>query len=194
MAVRRAQAQDHRSLTEVLARAFDDDPLLRWVFPGVRARSRYGGGFFRWSLWRCADQEVTWTTDDLAGTAIWALPDRWQVTLRELGRLTRWTGPGMARRGPLVMWGLADVERRHPRDRHLYLAVLGVDPPRQGAGLGSALLGPGLELCDREGLPAYLETGKERNLAFYGRHGFQVTDRLRLPRGPVVWLMRREPR
>jgi GNAT superfamily N-acetyltransferase len=92
------------------------------------------------------------------------------------------------------MWGLTRVERLHPTDRHLYLAVLGVDPPRQGTGLGSALLAPGLELCDRDGLPAYLETGNERNLAFYSRAGFQVTERLTLPVGPPVWLMRREPR
>ncbi len=194
MAVRLARVQDHASLTAVLARAFDDDPILWWVFPRARVRGRYGDGFFRWSLWRCADQDSSWTTENLEGAAIWALPERWQVTARQLGRLARWTGPGLARRAPLVMWGLAEVERRHPQDRHLYLAVLGVDPARQGAGLGSALLGPGLELCDREGLPAYLETGKERNLAFYGRHGFQVTDRLTLPRGPPVWLMRREPR
>jgi ribosomal protein S18 acetylase RimI-like enzyme len=194
MHVRGAQLDDHAALTEVLARAFDDDPVLRWVFPGTRNRDRYGGQFFRWSLWRCADQNVTWTTDGLAGAAIWALPDRWQVTISELARLTRWTGRGVAWRMPLVMWGLSTVERKHPPDRHLYLAVLGVDPALQRGGVGSALLAPGLELCDREGLPAYLETGNERNLAFYGRHGFRETGRLELPHGPPVWLMRRDPR
>lgn len=92
------------------------------------------------------------------------------------------------------MWGLTAVERRHPGDRHLYLAVLGVDPVRQDVGVGSRLLAPGLELCDRELLPASLETGKERNVSFCSRHGFRVTDRRRLPAGPPVWLMRREPR
>jgi GNAT superfamily N-acetyltransferase len=193
VSVRLAEVEDHGALTGVLARAFEDDPVLRWVFPGGRARGRYGGEFFRWSLWRCARQQVTWTTNDVQGAAIWALPDQWRVTLSQLARLTRWTGLGVGWRSPVVMWGLAAVERRHPGDRHLYLAVLGVEPGLQGAGVGSALLRPGLELCDREGLPAYLETGKERNLAFYGRHGFRVTDTLTLPMGPPVWLMRREP-
>jgi ribosomal protein S18 acetylase RimI-like enzyme len=194
MRVRQVEASDHRALTDVLARAFEDDPIQRWVFPGARVRSRYGGEFFRWSLWRCAGQRVSWTTDDLAGAALWMLPDRWQVTARQLGRLLREAGLGVRWRGPIVIWGLTSVERRHPDDRHLYLAVLGVDPDRQRAGVGSALLAPGLELCDRDGLPAYLETGKERNLAFYARHGFRVTGRLGLPLGPPVWLMRREPR
>jgi GNAT superfamily N-acetyltransferase len=193
MRVRLAHAEDHAALTVALARAFDEDPIMRWVFPGARARARYGRGFFQWSLWRCADQHVTWTTDDRAGGAIWMLPGRWRVTVAQLGRLMRWSGPGISWRGPLVMWGLAGVDRRHPHDSHLYLAVLGVDPDRQGAGIGSALLAPALELCDREGLPAYLETGKERNIAFYARHGFRVTERVMLPAGPPVWLMRREP-
>ncbi len=194
MAVRLADVHDHPALTTVLARAFDDDPILRWVFPRARVRVRYGGAFFRWSLWRCSDQHVTWTTDDRAGAALWTLPCRWRVTPREVARLAQWAGRGVGWRTPLVMWGLSALERRHTDDGHLYLAVLGVDPIRQGAGVGSALLGPGLELCDREGLPAYLETGRERNLAFYARHGFRVTGRLTLPAGPPVWLMRRDPR
>jgi ribosomal protein S18 acetylase RimI-like enzyme len=194
MRVRSAEPDDHAALTEMLARAFDDDPVMRWVFPRTHTRERYGGAFFSWSLWRCADQGVTWTADDLTGAAVWALPDRWRVTLSQLARLTRATGRGLAWRAPLVMWGLGNVERQHLREQHLYLAVLGVEPERQGGGLGSALLAPGLELCDREGLPAYLETGNERNLAFYGRHGFRTTGRLTLPRGPPLWLMRRDPR
>jgi ribosomal protein S18 acetylase RimI-like enzyme len=192
--VRLVEIEDHRPLTAVLARAFDDDPIMRWAFPGSRARTRYGPGFFRWSLWRFADQRVSWTTEDRAGTAIWALPDRWAASFTQLLRLVGITWRGTGLRGPLVMWGLGGVERRHPPDKHLYLAVLGVDPQRQGAGVGSALLAPGLELCDREALPAYLETAKERNLAFYGRHGFRVTGKLNLPAGPPVWLMLRDPR
>ena len=88
-----------------------------------------------------------------------------------------------------------EVERRHPREPHLYLAVLGADPPAQGRGVGSAAIAPGLELADAEGLPAYLETAKERNLAFYTRFGFRVTDEFRLPGGgPTVWCMWRDAR
>ena len=70
----------------------------------------------------------------------------------------------------------------------------GTDPPAQGRGIGSALLAPGLELCDRDGLPAYLESSKERNVAFYSRFGFRVTDEVQMPGGgPKVWLMWRDP-
>jgi hypothetical protein len=34
----------------------------------------------------------------------------------------------------------------------------------------------------------------ERNIDFYARMGFRVTSELRLPRGPSMWPMWREPR
>ena len=53
---------------------------------------------------------------------------------------------------------------------------------------------PMLDRFDRDGLPAYLETDKERNVALYNRHGFEVTDQFQVGGdGPTVWLMWREP-
>ena len=72
--------------------------------------------------------------------------------------------------------------------------MLGTEPASQGQGLGSAVLGPVLEQCDADGVGAYLESSKERNIDFYARHGFRVTDELRLLRGPRMWGMWRDPR
>jgi len=88
---------------------------------------------------------------------------------------------------------LAETDRRHPHELHWYLALLGVDPRWQGRGVGGALLAPVLSRCDREGLPAYLETQKPENIVFYGRFGFAVKDEVRLPGAPPVWLLWRDP-
>ena len=199
MAVRHVTADDRDELARVLMRAFADDPVTRWVYgerpPGSRGerKARREQRFFSWVLGRLTGQEVSWTTDACEGAAIWALPGRWRETPREVLQLSAFTAPAVGLRAPRVLRGLGQVEKCHPGTPHLYLAVLGVDPDRQGSGLGSALLRPGLELCDREGLPAYLETAKEQNVSFYARHGFRVTGELRLAKGPAVWFLWREP-
>ena len=49
-----------------------------------------------------------------------------------------------------LMRYLTLVEGKHPHKPHWYLAVLGVDPGRQGRGFGSHLMQPVLERCDAE--------------------------------------------
>ncbi len=194
MPIREVRSEEVDALADVLARAFDDDPVTRWVYPRDATRPKYSARFFAWQLRRLLPQDVTWTTQTAEGAAIWALPGQWREHPRDTLALFRQTARGLPKRRVLsLLRGLARVEARHPPRRHLYLAVLGVEPGRQGQGVGSELIRPGLELCDREGLPAYLETATERNVAFYGRHGFAVTEELRLPKGPPMWLMWREP-
>ena len=67
-------------------------------------------------------------------------------------------------------------------------------PEWQGRGIGSALMGPVLERCDAERMPAYLNAGSARSRDLYARHGFEVTEEFRLPDGgPPLWRMWREP-
>jgi ribosomal protein S18 acetylase RimI-like enzyme len=61
---------------------------------------------------------------------------------------------------------------------HWYLWALGVQPEAQGQGIGGDLLQYGLAQADGDGLPCYLETQTERNIAFYERFGFRVADEL----------------
>ena len=71
----------------------------------------------------------------------------------------------------------------------------GTDPDHQGQGLASAVMQPVLTRCDAEGVPAYLESTKERNVGFYEGHGFVVRSEEQIPLGgPQLWLMWREPR
>jgi GNAT superfamily N-acetyltransferase len=178
-------------LASALARAFEDDPVMAWLFPKPAKRRRGAERMFGVRLRQLIGQDQVYTTEDLAGAAIWALPKRWHVNTRETLELARLV---LNPRLPTLFSGLQRVDNAHPRGpAHFYLAVLGIDPPRQGMGLGSALLTPVLELCDSEGLPAYLESSKERNVDFYARHGFRVTHELRLPKGPPLWPMWREP-
>jgi ribosomal protein S18 acetylase RimI-like enzyme len=190
---RRAGARDVNVLAGVLARAFSDDPVMRWVFPHDSTRVAWNRRFFRFRLRSLLRQEEVWTTDDTAGAALWAAPERWRLSGRETLGLARFV-PATGRRTAGLLRGLSLVEAHHPETPHWYLAVLGTEPKRQGEGIGSRLLEPVLDACDADEVPAYLESSKESNIAFYARHGFRVTDELRLPGGPPVWPMWRDPR
>ena len=190
---RRARGEDVDALASVLARAFLDDPVMSWVFRRDRSRLGWNRRFFRWRLRSLLRQEEVYTTADRAGAALWALPEQWRYTTSETLGLARFL-PAIGARMPGILRGLGLVESRHPETPHYYLAVLGTEPTRQGEGIGSALMRPVLDACDADEVPAYLESSKERNVAFYARHGFRVTEEVRLPGGPPVWLMWRDPR
>jgi len=90
---------------------------------------------------------------------------------------------------------LAEVASKHPQEPHWYLQLLMVDRAHHGRGLGSALLAPGLQAADREGLPCVLETQAERNLAFYARFGFAVVATSADPEQiATMWTLVRQPR
>jgi ribosomal protein S18 acetylase RimI-like enzyme len=194
--VRRARAADVPELARMLMRAFFDDPVAGWACPSDALRPSSLERFQAIRLRQLLAHDEVWTTDDLRCAALWAPPAHWKSTLREDAALVRiFNHPRLLLRMPLVGLGWLDLERRHPvKPPHWYLAVLGTDPDAQGNGLGSQVLGGVLEQCDRDGVGAYLESSKERNIDFYSRHGFRVTRELKLLRGPTMWAMWREPR
>lgn len=125
--------------------------------------------------------------------AVFFGPDQWKMPVRAM--VKQW--PSALRAGFVGMRGLrlnAATQRAHPRAPHRYLELIGTLPDRQGKGAGSAMLRLLLELCDREGLPAYLESSNPDNDPFYARHGFKPTPPFALPRGcPPLTPMWREP-
>lgn len=179
----------------MLARAFDDDPVATWSCPRDTVRPWMLERFHAARLAHLLPHEEVWVAPDNRSAALWAPPKRWKTTPREDLQISRcMLHPRLLWRAPMVGFGMHGIERKHPpHPPHWYLATLGTDPAAQGRGLGTAVLRPVLERCDSEGLGAYLESSKESNLDYYARFGFRAEEPLRLPRGPLVWPMWREP-
>lgn len=193
--VREASAEDRSTLSGALAAAFMDDPVSAWASPERARRGSMLRRFFAVMLAGKLPGGFVYTNVERTGAALWAAPGKWRTSpIEDLRIATAFIDPRLWSRGPLVARGLLDVEKAHPADpQHFYLATLGVVPELQGKGHGSRLMRPVLDLCDSEGVPAYLESSKESNIAFYARHGFRVTRELKLPRGPTMYAMWREP-
>ncbi len=182
----------------VLARAFQDDPMMTFLLPDAARRARLLprllGGIQAYTL---AHGRAT-TTPDLGGVACWLPPGGTDVTPARMlragmvGGLLR-LGPGGVRRAAGL---IAAMDREHHRvmtEPHWFLWLLGTEPSRAGRGIGGAVLAPTLDAADAAGHPCFLDTHKERNLAFYARYGFApVVDQVHA--GLRFWGLRRDPR
>jgi ribosomal protein S18 acetylase RimI-like enzyme len=193
--IRRATRSDVPSLTPMLGRAFFDDPIAAWACRSTALRPVVLEHLHRTRLRQLLAHDEIWTTSELSSAALWVPPGRLQNTALQDARLARGFLHGrLLPRLPMLALGLTMIQRKHPqRPHHWYLSLLGTDPDMQGHGLGAAVLQPVLDKCDGDCIGAYLESSQERNLDFYARHGFRLTGELRLPRGPRVWTMWREP-
>lgn len=193
MSVRPAAQSEARPLAGVLASAFDEDPVFRWMVPTDARRRERVRRFFQIELEQIVlPQGEVWTTAGMDGAALCLPPERWRLPPRVAVLAGRSYTGVFGTRMPRALAILTLIERRHYRPGHYYIPYIGVVPERQGQGLGTSLLEPILERCERERLPAYLEATSERNAALYARLGFERLDELRVHRGPPVWPMLRE--
>ncbi len=198
-------ALDRHALDEVGvlgARGFFDDPFFMHLSADARLRARGLAIFVRSHLAVLGDRAVAAGARDeagiLVGASVWQRPGTYPLPPLAQARELVGSFRALVPRPPALRTGLRYVtamERVRPRDEHWYLALLVTDPMRWRRGVGTALLEPALASIDTEGLPCYLETQKEANLAFYRRFGFALTERLEpTPGGPPLFTLTRPAR
>lgn len=182
----------------VLARAFHNDPAYVAVMPEEGKRA----AVLAWLFDRVVNYALlygrAYTTPELEGVACWLPPGQNKLTLSRIVRSGLHATPvkmgwtAYRRFDAYVTYADRFHEHYAPASCW-YLWAIGVDPPHQGKGIGSRLIAPVLERARADGTACYLETGTERNVRFYEKHGFKVVGEGRAPRlGVPVWAMRRE--
>jgi GNAT superfamily N-acetyltransferase len=174
--VRRATSADEARVVESLARAFDADEPFNWGIRQDSGRAHALRLAFRAIFRRYLGFGASFVVGDGAGSALWANSDQWEVPFwRDLLLLPLYLRCSGFSRFAKGSGTLDAMKAHHPRGRHRYLFIMGVDPTCQGRGYGSELLKHTLDDCDRSVTPAYLEATCARNIALYTRHGFVPT-------------------
>ena len=190
-AVRSAAMEERPMVVRTIVLAFAADPVIRWCWPEghqyLESMPAFtvafaGGGFSTGSAY---------TTDEYGGAALWLPPDM-HPDDNAVGDIVEQTVAKSLRRDLETLMG--KMAAYHPDGPHWYLPMIGVDPAHQNQGLGAALLRHALERCDREGLPAYLESTNPRNISLYLRHGFVAVGEIQAGSSPTVVPMLRLPR
>jgi ribosomal protein S18 acetylase RimI-like enzyme len=176
-----------------LARAFADDPVFAVLFgsaPPPERATRFFGIIGRMQH----PHGHMYNTPGNEAAAIWAPPGAWKMPNSQIAKNVPGLVKVFGRRFIPNLGVLSLLEKNHPSELHYYLEFIGTDPAHQGKGLGTALMQPMIERCDREGVGAYLESSKESNIAFYARFGFETTKVITHKAGPQQWLMWRDPK
>jgi GNAT superfamily N-acetyltransferase len=198
--IRAAGAGDVDACATVLARAFQEDPGGIVIDPDPAGRAEMFRGFFRnfvaASLSEGADLVVT--GEPIEGVASWFGPEHHEPSGEAMyahgfGDVLKRLGPEASQR-MLAMTG--EIDRQHElliTGRHLRLEFFGVEPGRQGSGIGSALMEHGHRRADELGLRCYLETFTEPNVRYYERRGYEVVGEYVVGDGVPVFGMIRRP-
>lgn len=177
------------------AAGFLDNEIWEWIVPDERRRGRMLRRHFPIIIRRVFLSHATaWTSAEAKGACLWIPP----------GSPRRTTAQGLIEAISLAPWILGGIRRgermealmseNHPSEPHWYLETLSIAPSAQRKGYGSALLEPGLRICDEQAMPAYLETQREANVPYYRRFGWELTGKISLEDSPPLWTMWREPR
>lgn len=185
-----------RDAAATLAAAFHDGALFGYAEPDATRRAQRLPWLFEGTLLHCRRHGDIEVVAEVAGVAGWVPGSRLSLTPADLVRTGLIATP--ARFGPTPTVRLERHERasearleQHLSEATAYLWLLGVDPARQGEGLGGAVLRSALADMHAAGFErCLLRTDDEPNVAFYRHLGFEVVEHLGdLPSGLPSWIL-----
>ena len=184
----------------MLARAFHDDPLMRYAIPDSDERARLLPSLYeRMIRFGMLAGEVYATGDVPEGVAIWIPPNaKWtreNIEASGMHEFATLIGNDAYQRYREVVSQEWQARLREIPGPGWYLFILGVEPRVQRRGLGGALMRPILDRADTEQVVCYLETENERNVAFYLKQGFDlIVSEEAGTSGVRFWTFRRNPK
>jgi GNAT superfamily N-acetyltransferase len=189
--IKTARPSDQDSIIAVLALAFSADPGARWTYPDPHKYLRYFPDIVRAFGGRAFEHGTAHYVDGFLAAVLWLPPDVRPQEDEMMALMERTVSDSTLKDFRSVM---EQAGRYRPTEPHWYLPLMGVDPPRQGSGHGSALMKHALTACDREQKLAFLESTNPRNVSFYQRHGFEVLGTVQVGSSPTGFSMLRTPR
>lgn len=176
MTVRTATADDLPEVAALLAAAFHDDPLSRWLFPGAARRWEVQPAFLgTFATLAVASGGMVSLRHDGAAATVWLPGGAAEDDLSHFGMLTAEEAERFVRLSELM------ADNRPDHGEHMHLQLIAVHPDHQRRGVGGELLAHDLACVDARGTPAYLEASSWLSTALYRRHGFVFTGK---PFGP----------
>ena len=194
------QKKDLERLAQVAADAYRDYPLHNWLTKG-QYDAKASELIMQISLKTMTEDAVIYAdSEEINGFAAWlpfgftgskALP----FLMNGGVSLILHAGPGIIKRLLTYETYAMNLKKEFTDHYDWYLYNLSIKKDAQGKGIASKLMRPMLQFCDEEGMVAYLETNKEKNVSLYKHYGFDLMKEELIPRTPVMhYAMVRRPK
>ena len=183
---------------QLLARAFEHDPLQQYIFPDLEERRRLSGAQFA-TLVRDGSMfgEVVLAGNG-AGVSVWSRPGEPATAQRAEAAGYTILPDNMGHEAFARLGGVLDYlsEAHEPGlpTMRWYLMIVGVEPTRRRQGVGAAVLDPIIRRADEAELPICLDTAAADVQPFYESLGFKVAISTIDPvSGLRFWTYQRDP-
>jgi ribosomal protein S18 acetylase RimI-like enzyme len=182
---------DRARAVATVALAFAGDPMMRWSFPDPENYFSIAREFIDAFGGHAVEHGSADQIGDFAAVALW-LPPGVTPNGEAMGAIIEANMPADRMQDGAGL--VEQMNRFHPHEPHWYLPLIGTDPAHQGKGFGTALLASAMQRCDRDRLPAYLESSNPVNVPLYERFGFEVMGTIQQGSSPELIPMLRKPR
>jgi ribosomal protein S18 acetylase RimI-like enzyme len=176
----RLRMDDVDRASEVLGRAFFDDPDIMKILPDDGVRKGKLKHFFRCFLkFGILYGEVYAPSSDLEGISVWVHSSTKDMTFWRnvrsgfLGLMFKVSGKALSIFGKYGKQ-MDEATKSVINEEHWFLFIIGVDPEHQRKGYGKKMIEPMLNRIDGEKLPIMLDTNKQNNVGYYEKFGFEV--------------------
>lgn len=173
----------------ISARAFVDDPMERFEFPGDTSYQQAWRELGALKFQPAVAAGTCWRTPEFSGTVRCIVPDVKYIDTRKEWR------DGMIRLlGEAKMAVLNEVFGKTiptifgERERW-DLSSVAVDPAFQNRGIGKSLVEFVVDRAKQDGFPVCLVASSEDNARLYSKLGFSIASKVSVPDGPTIYPM-----
>ncbi|UCC19004.1 MAG: GNAT family N-acetyltransferase [Promethearchaeota archaeon] len=195
---------DHiKEACEVAGEAFQDDPIMVFVYPDEEERKKNAQyGFYMLYNYGIKYGLAYATSKNLEGITIWLPPEKvypsiW--TMMRLGGFYAMRKVGLKLKAMRRSMTVFKYEEERHKElvpyEHWYFQNIAVKPEEQGKGYGGLLIKTMLKTIEEDSLPIYVETNTEKNMSIYHKYGFEILEHGIIPETEIpLWCMLKNPK
>jgi GNAT superfamily N-acetyltransferase len=185
--VRHCARVDLAAVTEIFTAGFIDDPWFRWLWPADEDYAAHAPQWFALVSDAAFTKGHSFITRDATAAALWTPPDVALASDAEMASAAALLQRQLGDRASEAFDALGASAGSAPAVPHFACVYVAAKPRSRGRGIATALMQRTLQTCDTDGFGAHLVSTNERNLSFYRRLGFELTDEVSVARGAVTF-------